>query len=329
MAAAVRKAMKEQAEKRVPERAAPAEALELRSTRVHRGRDAQPAAPRPGEIFVRVQGRGVDPADQTVSAAAASQVAADGAPDTRGMDAAGSVIAAGEGVTRFAVGDDVFGHFPAGSWAWVQAPCARLTADGPHVERRPEGLGPLAAAALARSGLIAKTILRAADPRPGQTALVVGADLGPGALLLSLLAETGARVIAGATPEDDGDVVRSLGAAETFPCATADPVADALARHPDVDLLVDLVTFGEPYFITAGARCGTIVADLPELGAGTPYAPRVGISAEPGDLAALAQRALDGRQPIDIADVYRLEEAGQALPGIGGKGARRALAAGA
>jgi NADPH-dependent curcumin reductase CurA len=330
MAEAVRKTMKEQAR---------------RSTRLHSARDASPAgqqaapehlggptampsAARAGEILVRVQGCGMDPATDI------EPMPAEAAPQPHGIDAAGSVIATGAGVTRFAVGDDVFGHFPAGSWAWVQAPCARLIADGPHVERRPEGLSPLAAAALARSGLVAKTILRAAEPRAGQTAVVIGPSSGPGVLLLSLLRETGARVIAGATSGDDEEIARSLGAAETIECSTADPVGEALAHHPDVDLLVDLVSFGAPYFITAGAPSGTIVVDVPDAEADeahphAPGAPRVRIAAEPGDLAALARRAVEAHQPIDIAGVYRLEEAGHALPGIHGRKGPRALAAGA
>jgi NADPH:quinone reductase len=213
------------------------------------------------------------------------------------MGAAGTVIAAGDRVTRFAVGDEVFGHFLAESWAWAQAPCARTTADGPHVERRPEALDPLAAAAVAEAGLTAKTIVRAAKLRPGQTALVIGATSRPGMVLVPLLAESGVHVVAGATPDDDA-YVRSLGAADTIEYTTADPVGDALASHPDVDLLVDLVSFAEPYLITRDAPHGTIVTALP--GVDEPGIPRRGISAQRGDLAALAQRALDERRLAQV-----------------------------
>jgi NADPH:quinone reductase-like Zn-dependent oxidoreductase len=241
------------------------------------GADGQPSPLGPGEILVRVHARA-----------------------TGAMPAAGTVIAAGDRVTRFAVGDDVFGHFPAESWACVD--CARMPADGPHVEHRPEGLDPLAAVVLAQAGLTAKTILRAAKLRPGQTALVVGATSRVGTMLVALLADAGAHVIAGATPDD----VRSLGAAEE----TADQLADALASHPDVDLLVDLVSFGEPYFLTAAASHGTIVtADPGPNGLGVPC---IAITAAPGDLAALAQRTLDGRQRREPAHVHRLEKVGQA-----------------
>jgi NADPH:quinone reductase-like Zn-dependent oxidoreductase len=203
--------------------------------------DGQPSPPGPGEILVRVQACGLNSVDHALSTGAMAQLSAHRAPYIGGMDAAGTVIAAGDRVTRFAVGDEVFGHFLAESWAWVQAPWARTTADGPHVERRPAGVDPLAAVALAEVGLIVKTILRVAELGPGQTALVIGATRRAGTVLVAMLAEAGVHVIAGATPDDD-DYVRWLGAADTFEYAIANPVAAALASHPDVDLLVDLVT---------------------------------------------------------------------------------------
>ncbi|HTE58749.1 MAG TPA: alcohol dehydrogenase catalytic domain-containing protein, partial [Solirubrobacteraceae bacterium] len=125
------------------------------------GGDEQPSPTGPGEILVLVQACGLNHVEHALSSGAMS-LSVPGARYICGMDAAGTVFAAGDGVARFTVGDEVFGHFPAASWAWVQAPCARMTAEGPHVERRPEGLDPVAAVALAGGGLIAKTILRAA-----------------------------------------------------------------------------------------------------------------------------------------------------------------------
>jgi NADPH2:quinone reductase len=283
---------------------------------------APSSPPGPGEIVVRVQACCLNHVDPASGAGPMWQLSARGAPY---IDAAGTVIAAGERVSRFAVGDEVFGHFPAESAGCVQAPCARIPANGPHIERRPEGLDPLAAAALAESGLTAKTIVRAAKLRLHQTALVIGATSRVGTVLLPLLAEAGIHVIADAAPEDD-DYVRWLGAAETIEYTTVDPLPDPLAAHPDVDLLVDLVNFGEPYFITVAARHGTIVTATPR--ADEPGIPRIGILAEPGDLAALAQRALDGRRPVEIAHVYRLEPVGDTRPDDRDPAAEPALALG-
>jgi NADPH:quinone reductase len=264
------------------------------------GDDAQPSQPGPGEILISVQACGRNDVERALGSGAVSQ-----------LSAAGTVVAAGEDVTRFAVGDEVFGHFLAGSWTQVEGPCVTTAAEGPHVERRPDGLDPLAAAALAESGVVAKTILRAAELRSGQTALVIGATSRAGTLLVPLLAEAGAHVIAATTPDEAG-YVRSLGAADTIEYTSAHPLALGLASHPDVDLLVDLVGFGEPYFITAAADDGTIVTAVPV--ANQPGIPRIVMSAEPGDLAALAQHALTRRQPAEIAHVYQFEEVGQAGP---------------
>jgi NADPH:quinone reductase-like Zn-dependent oxidoreductase len=273
------------------------------------GDDGRPSPLGRREILLRVDACGPNHVDHALCTGGMSQRSPHDAPHLGDMPAAGTVIAAGDRVARFAVGDQVFGRFPAESWPWVEDPCARMTADGPHVEHRPEGLDPLAAVALAQAGLTAKTILRAAELRPGQTALVIGATTRVGTVLVALLADAGAHVIAGASPDDD-DYVRSLGAADTIECTTADQVADALVSHPDVDLLVDLVGFGEPYFLTAAGSSGTIVADHP-----SPYEfgiRRIAISAEPGDLATLAQRALDGRQAHELAHLHRLEKVGHA-----------------
>src|SRR5258708_29240172 len=89
--------------------------------------DEQASPTGPGEILVRVQACGLNYVDHALSTGVVSQLSAHGAPGICAMDAAGTVIAAGDRVTRFAVGDEVFGHFLAESWAWVQAPCARTT----------------------------------------------------------------------------------------------------------------------------------------------------------------------------------------------------------
>jgi hypothetical protein len=57
------------------------------------------------------------------------------------------------------------------------------------------------------------------------------------------------------------------------------------------------VSFTEPYFITATARHGTIVTALQRTG--EPGIPRIAITAEPGDLPALAEYALSRRPPLE------------------------------
>jgi NADPH2:quinone reductase len=273
--------------------------------------DEAPAPePGPGQIVVYRRSCAVNSVHLALITGASGPLSADRTARLEATGAAGTVIATGDGVTRFAVGDEVFGelHAPAGAWP----PYVLTDADGPHVERRPEALGPADAAALVEDGLTAKTIVRAAGVQPGQTALVIGATGGVGVVLVPLLAAAGASVIATATPGDE-EYVRSLGAAETLDDGGPDGM-EALALHPDVDLFVDLVSFGEPYFVTAHGvpSSGSLVGSDPgpetddgyELGI-----PRIRLTAGPGDLAELAQRALE--------DMVRAAGSEQAADGNG------------
>jgi NADPH:quinone reductase-like Zn-dependent oxidoreductase len=257
---------------------------------------ATPPTPGPGELVVRRRTlalSGVHLALVT-GTAGPGRLPSDGT-HLGALGDAGTVIATGEGVTRFAVGDEVFGRLRPPGAAWTPYV---LTADGPHVELRPDALEPGAAAAVVEGGLAAKTIVRAAAVQAGQTALVIGTNGRVGIVLVPLLVEAGVSVLATARAGDEA-YVRSLGAAQTIEEGGRDAL-EAIIEHPDVDLLVDLVSFAEPYFATARAvPCGGVLvgaavgenAHAPTAAFGIP---RIPLSAEPGELLALAQRALDG-----------------------------------
>jgi NADPH:quinone reductase-like Zn-dependent oxidoreductase len=73
-----------------------------------------------------------------------------------GIDAAGSVEAVGEAVTRFAPGDEVFGETVEGfQWRNGGAFAEYVAAPESALERKPSGLGFEDAAAVPTSGLIA------------------------------------------------------------------------------------------------------------------------------------------------------------------------------
>jgi NADPH:quinone reductase len=256
---------------------------------------APPPAPGPGELVVRRRPlalSGVHLALVT-GTAGPGRLPSDGT-HLGAVGDAGTVIATGDGVTRFAVGDEVFGRLRGPGAAWT--PYVLVDADAPHVELRPHALEPGAAAALVEGGLTAKTIVRAAGVQSGQTALVIGPTGRVGIILVPLLVEAGVSVIATATPAD-ARYVRSLGAAETIEDGAGDPM-EALANRPDVDLLVDLVNFADPYFATVRSvqSSGTLVGALPNTEADGSLRkfgiPRIQLSAEHGDLLELAQRAL-------------------------------------
>src|SRR3954447_7079426 len=90
-----------------------------------------------------------------------------------GRDVAGTVVAAGSAVQRFAVGDSVFG-VAAGSFAqYAKAKESKLA-------RTPETISAAQAAVLAISGMTALQAIDAAHARAGSSVLIVGASGGVG-----------------------------------------------------------------------------------------------------------------------------------------------------
>src|SRR4051794_39395590 len=100
-----------------------------------------------------------------------------------GSDVAGRVVAVGAGVTRFAVGDDVFGDLLDGKGGFaefVSAPERSLAAI-------PQGMSYDEASALPQAAAIAMHgIRRVGRVRPGQSVLINGAGGGAGTYAVQL-----------------------------------------------------------------------------------------------------------------------------------------------
>ncbi|MGW7042070.1 quinone oxidoreductase family protein [Streptomyces avermitilis] len=154
----------------------------------------------PGELLVRTAAIGVTlPVVRKVTEAAE--------PIPLGGEIAGEVVATGEGVTRFTAGDRVtglcFGHGYA-DYALLHETMATPV---------PESASPVDAVALVRSGLVALGALKAARPRPGESALVTAAASGVGLLAVQLARLRGAsRVVGAVSTADKAAFVRGLGA---------------------------------------------------------------------------------------------------------------------
>lgn len=156
--------------------------------------------PGPGELLVRTEAIGVTlPVVRKVCEARE--------PIALGGEIAGEVVALGEGVTAFEVGDRVtglvFGHGYADLALLNVAMASRV----------PDGASAATAVALVRSGLVAYGALQAARPLPGESALVTAAASGVGHLALQLARLKGARrVVAAVSDAAKADFVRDLGA---------------------------------------------------------------------------------------------------------------------
>ena len=122
-----------------------------------------------------------------------------------GLDLAGTVEATGPAVTRFVVGDEVFGEGAGTAAELVRAEEGRLV-------QKPAAMAWLDAAAITTSGSAALHGLRDAGRlEAGQRVLIVGASGGVGTFAVQIAKAMGAHVT-GVTSTSNVDLVRSLGA---------------------------------------------------------------------------------------------------------------------
>jgi NADPH:quinone reductase-like Zn-dependent oxidoreductase len=146
-----------------------------------------------------------------------------------GRDVAGTVDAVGSSVTRFAVGDEVFG-ISGGSFAeYAPAREAKLA-------RKPANLSFEQAAVVPISGLTALHALRdTGRVEAGQRVLIIGASGGVGTFAVQLAKDSGAEVT-GVCSTAKMDLVRSLGADHVIDYSRS----DFLSGSRRYDLILDI-----------------------------------------------------------------------------------------
>jgi NADPH:quinone reductase-like Zn-dependent oxidoreductase len=155
--------------------------------------------PLPTEVRVRVAAAGVNPVDWKTRTGAGMATVLGEPPVVLGWDVSGVVDAVGRGVTRFAVGDPVFGMpwFPRQAGAYAEY----VTAPSRHFAARPDELDEVAAAALPLAGLTAwQALVETARLQAGQRVLVHAAAGGVGHLAVQIAKSRGAYVIGTAGP---------------------------------------------------------------------------------------------------------------------------------
>ncbi len=165
------------------------------------------------DLLVAVRAVSVNPVDTKIRQ---RREAPDGAPQVLGWDAAGTVVAVGEAVSGFAVGDAVFyaGAIDrAGSNAEYQLVDERI------VGRKPASLDWAQSAALPLTAITAwETLFDRLDvrkPVPGaaNAILIIGGAGGVGSIAIQLARQlTDLTVIATASRDETRDWVRNLGA---------------------------------------------------------------------------------------------------------------------
>jgi NADPH:quinone reductase-like Zn-dependent oxidoreductase len=288
--------------------------------------------PGPGEVLVRPRAVGLNRGDVRVMRGEPLLVRAffgrrRPRQQVRGMDAAATVVAIGDGVTDVAVGDEVVGELPGGALAgFALAPASRLVV-------RPGGLDPVLAASLPIAGGTAwQALERAGIPDAQATSrrvLVIGASGGVGTFAVQLAALRGAEVWA-LCGERNRRLVEGLGAARTFDYHAVQP-GDRELTEASFDAVIDiagtaplralqrLVRDGGAVVLVAGegsrvlGPVGRIARSAAlSLGSGRPLRPLAAVP-RPEILRRLVTLAAEGRLRPAIERVYPFGEAQAAL----------------
>ncbi len=283
------------------------EALELVSVPV--------PEPGPGQVRIRVEAAAVNPVDpatrQGFMNVARPGVIRDREHVGIGWDVAGTVEAAGPGVTSFSPGQRVIGLRDRLDQA-IGTHAEQVVLDAADVAPAPAGVDSAAASTIPLNGLTAIQALDLLGLTAGQTILVTGAAGGLGGFGVELAAMRGLRVIA-AAGDDDEKLVRELGATGFVPRSAdlASAVRDLVPGG--VDAAFDAAVLGYPALDAVRAR-GSFVAFIgsgPDSLRGIRVIP-VNIHADGAALAGLSALAAAGKLTLRVAGTYPLADAARA-----------------
>lgn len=191
--------------------------------------DIAEPAPAAGQVLIRVHAAGFNPIDNKLARGWMAAVMKFELPVALGWDAAGVVAAAGDGVERFGVGDEVLASL--GPPTGTMAEFVLADADGPWIAPKPKELSMVDAAAIPMVGLTAMTALRMVTVEG--PVLVIGATGGIGAFLVPLLAERSGTDIIATTSPGSAARLRAAGAAHTIDYRSEDVAAAVAAIAPD------------------------------------------------------------------------------------------------
>ncbi len=260
----------------------------------------------PGQIRVRVTAAGLNPMDwyMTSDAATATRFGLS-LPSGFGTDYAGVVDQAGDGVTRFALGDRVFGGVLSRAVAdHVVIDSTGTIAAGGEAHRTPDGVDDRTAATLTIAGCTAAAALAVVHPSPGDTVLIGGAGGGVGVFAVQLARLAGARVI-GTGSATSAEALRALGAE---PVPYGHGLIDRLRAMWPAGITAAIDLHGSETAQVARAlgvpdeRITTIATQLDGI------TPANGANAAPGTLEAIARLVAAGQLRVPIAAHFPVEE---------------------
>lgn len=165
----------------------------------------------PGHVLVKIAASSVNTVDTMIRRMGPELPLSPETPAIFGMDFAGTVEAVGEGVSGYAVGDEVYGC--AGGLADLPGTLADyLVADADLLAHKPKNLSMKEAAALPLVAITAYEGLVRAGTKAGQKVLVHGGSGGVGHVALQLAKHFGADVYSTGGGDKQLALIEELGA---------------------------------------------------------------------------------------------------------------------
>jgi putative PIG3 family NAD(P)H quinone oxidoreductase len=195
-------------------------------------------APGPGQVLIQVGAAGVNRPD--LIQRAGRYPPPPGAPETLGLEIAGTIESVGADVSQWKPGDKVCALLPGGGYAEY------AVAHAGSVMPIPTSLSMTEAAGLPETVLtVWNNAFEMGRLKPGETFLIHGGASGIGTTAIQMAAAWGAKVYSTAGTDEKCRLCEKLGAAKAINYKTQD--FEAIMRaEGGVDVILDMV--GAPYF---------------------------------------------------------------------------------
>ena len=192
--------------------------------------------PRHGEVLIKIAAAGLNGAD--LSQRRGRYPMPPGAPDILGLEAAGEIVALGEGVTQWKKGDKVCALLVGGGYGdYCAVPAVQCLPV-------PEGLSVIEAAALPECVItVWLNAFELGGLKPGERLLVHGGASGIGTTAIQIARALGAIVYATAGSDEKCRRCTDLGARRAIDYKREDFVAtiEAEAGAKSIDVILDMV----------------------------------------------------------------------------------------
>ena len=192
--------------------------------------------PKRGEVLIKVAAAGVNRPD--VLQRLGKYPVPPGASDLPGLEVAGTLVAIGEGVTQWKVGDRVCALTAGGGYAeYCIAPASNCLPI-------PKGLDFVQAASLPETYFtVWSNVFDRGGLKPGETFLVQGGSSGIGVAAIQIVRAMGHRVFATAGSAEKCAACEKLGAERAINYKTEDfvEVVKSLTEGKGVDVILDMV----------------------------------------------------------------------------------------